>query len=155
MTADQSADLSADESDSSSPSKAIRSCTGAHEAIATAQHDALDVVTRRTALSLSLAGFAALLDGCGGGGSSDGEDPGLPSVWTMDHLYFTVGSGAKWDLAPGLPAHVVRGGTFGVSPSGAALPAGMRLSRSGILAVGSANPGTVVGVVFTYDEPAQ
>jgi hypothetical protein len=57
------------------------------------------------------------------------------------------------DLAATLPAGVARGGSFGVSSSGAALPAGMTLSSAGILAIGSATAGDVVGVVFTYQVP--
>ena len=65
----------------------------------------------------------------------------------------TVNSGATFDLSSTLPTGVTRGGTFGVDPSGARLPAGMSLSSSGILAVGTATLGTVTGVVFTYDAP--
>jgi hypothetical protein len=69
-------------------------------------------------------------------------------------LYFAVGSGATFDLVKTLPASIKRGGTFGVSASGAALPAGMTLSTVGILAIGNAAVAAVVGVVFTYAEPA-
>jgi hypothetical protein len=54
------------------------------------------------------------------------------------------------DLAATLPAGVARGGTFGVSSAGAPLPAGMTLSSAGILAIGNATAGEVVGVIFTY-----
>ena len=65
----------------------------------------------------------------------------------------TVGSGASFDLATTLPAGVTRGGVFGVDSAGAPLPIGMRLSSSGVLAVGTATVGTVSGVLFTYEEP--
>jgi hypothetical protein len=64
-----------------------------------------------------------------------------------------VGSGATINLASTLPTGVVKGGTFGISSSGASLPTGMTLSPAGILAVGSATTGAVVGVIFTYAEP--
>jgi hypothetical protein len=69
-------------------------------------------------------------------------------------LQFAVGSGASLDLASTLPTGVKRGGDFGISSSGAVLPAGMSLTSAGILSVGTAIVGTVSGVVFTYSEPA-
>jgi hypothetical protein len=66
---------------------------------------------------------------------------------------FLVGSGATFDLAATLPSGIRRGGVFGVSSAGAFLPAGMTLTAAGILSVGSATVGSVVGVVFTYAEP--
>lgn len=68
-------------------------------------------------------------------------------------MYFAVGSGATLDLATTLPNGVSRGGSFGISPTGAQLPAGMTLTAKGILGVGSATEGAVVGVVFTYELP--
>jgi len=68
-------------------------------------------------------------------------------------LYFSAGSGATLDLAGTLPAGVARGGVFGISPGGAALPSGVTLSSAGILSVGNASAGAVVGVLFTYAEP--
>jgi len=110
-------------------------------------------VTRRAALAIGLSGCATLVQGCGGGGGSG--DPSLmaPGTWNVGPLYLLVGSGATRDLAATLPLDVARGGTFAVSASGTALPAGMKLSAAGILAVGSAKSGTVDGVVFTYTEP--
>ena len=64
-----------------------------------------------------------------------------------------AGTGATVNLATTLPSGVVQGGTFGISSSGASLPSGMSLSSAGILAVGSATVGDVVGVIFTYAEP--
>ncbi|MCX8005115.1 MAG: hypothetical protein N2688_09185, partial [Burkholderiaceae bacterium] len=58
-----------------------------------------------------------------------------------------------YDLSATLPAGVVRGGTFGVDPSGARLPDGMTLSPAGILSLGSATVGQTTGVIFTYTEP--
>jgi hypothetical protein len=63
------------------------------------------------------------------------------------------GNDVDFDLAATLPPDVARGGFFGVSASGAALPSGMILSANGILSMGSATPGRAVGVVFTYTEP--
>ena len=58
------------------------------------------------------------------------------------------------DLTLTLPDSVAKGGNFGLASAGAGLPVGMTLSRQGILAIGTAVPGPVVGVVFTYTEPA-
>jgi hypothetical protein len=65
-----------------------------------------------------------------------------------------AGTGATFDLAGTLPSGVTRGGSFGVSPSGSALPGGMVLSAAGILSVGNAVVGQTSGVIFTYAEPA-
>jgi hypothetical protein len=59
-----------------------------------------------------------------------------------------------FDLSVTLPTGVKRGGTFAVSAQGAPLPAGMVLTTTGLLSVGSAKAGRVDGVVFTYAEPA-
>jgi hypothetical protein len=64
------------------------------------------------------------------------------------------GSQAPFDLAATLPADVRRGGIFGIDVSGAALPAGMTLTASGLLYAGVASIGTTPGVVFQYSEPA-
>jgi hypothetical protein len=64
-----------------------------------------------------------------------------------------VGSGATFDLSTTLPAAVRRGGIFGIDPAGARLPAGMSMTASGLLSVGSATISTVAGVIFTYDTP--
>jgi len=77
-----------------------------------------------------------------------------PTGWNVGPLYLVVDSGATVDLALTLPSNIIKGGTFGVSPSGSALPIGMTLSTLGILALGSATVGTFNGVVFTYTEPA-
>jgi hypothetical protein len=66
---------------------------------------------------------------------------------------FAVGTGATFDLSTTLPASVAKGGTFGVSSSGAALPSGMTLSPAGILSVGAAVAAQVAGVIFTYTPP--
>jgi hypothetical protein len=68
-------------------------------------------------------------------------------------LYFSPGGIVTMDLALTLPDSVVRGGIFAVASTGAGLPTGMTLSRQGILAIGTAAPGPVVGVVFSYTEP--
>jgi hypothetical protein len=77
------------------------------------------------------------------------------AVWDVGPLYFSAGSASTLDLSATLPNGVAKGGTFGVSTSGPALPEGMTLSANGILAIGSATAtGAVTGVVFTYAEPA-
>ena len=123
-------------------------------AIATALDHAVHSVTRRRALAFSLSGCAGLLEGCGGSGGS--TDQNLPEfeVWTINPVYLTAGvATSTFDLVPSLPRNVVRGGTFGVSPNGAALPAGTTLSPAGILAAVNAAAATVDGLVFTYTEP--
>jgi hypothetical protein len=104
-------------------------------------------------LAIGLSGCASLLEGCGGGGRSIDQDSTPPTAWNVGPLYFPVGSGATWDLSATLPSEIAQGGTFAISPTGAALPTGMTLSQSGILAVGGAAPGMVVGVIFSYAEP--
>ena len=81
--------------------------------------------------------------------------PAPPPVgWSVSPTpYFLSGTGAVFDLSTTLPAGVKRGGLFGISPSGAALPAGMSLSPTGMLSVGNAAAGRADGVVFTYAEP--
>jgi hypothetical protein len=64
-----------------------------------------------------------------------------------------ISSGAIFDMSSTLPATVARGGAFGVDASGTRLPAGMSLSSTGLLSVGSAAVGSVAGVIFTYDAP--
>jgi hypothetical protein len=80
--------------------------------------------------------------------------PPATVAWDVGAINFTVGSGATKDLAATLPTGVAKGGTFGVSASGAALPVGMTLSATGILAISTAPVGPVIGVIFTYAEPA-
>jgi hypothetical protein len=75
-------------------------------------------------------------------------------VWSVGPLYLSEGGIVTMDLALTLPDSVVKGGIFSVASEGAALPAGMMLSSQGVLAIGTAAPGPVVGVVFTYTEPA-
>ena len=64
-----------------------------------------------------------------------------------------VGSNGSFDLNTTLPLNIKRGGIFEIDASGPPLPAGMSLTSTGILAVGTAAIGTVTGVVFTYDAP--
>jgi len=66
---------------------------------------------------------------------------------------FILGGALTLDLATTLPSNVMKGGTFGIDPRGAALPAGMTLLSSGILSVGSARTSEAIGVIFTYSEP--
>lgn len=116
--------------------------------------------TRRHLLQHGLALAAVALVGCGGaetdaqpvgGGQTSAPPPASPWVVTVPTLL--VGGGASFDLAQTLPPDVVRGGVFGIDPSGAPLPSGMLLNANGTLSVGSASVGTVAGVLFTYDEP--
>jgi hypothetical protein len=74
--------------------------------------------------------------------------------WTVVLPVFLAGTSSSFDLAGTLPSGVARGGVFGVSSSGAPLPAGMTLSPSGVISVGNAGAGQVTGVIFTYTEPA-
>lgn len=80
--------------------------------------------------------------------------PQPPPVWNVGPIFFTVGSGATLDLASTLPNGVVKRGVFATAPGGAPLPTGMSLTPPGILAVGNATTGAVIGVIFTYAEPA-
>jgi hypothetical protein len=58
------------------------------------------------------------------------------------------------DLTSTLPAGVPSGGSFGVSESGAELPAGVSLTAGGLLsAAPDALIGPVDGIVFTYTLP--
>ncbi|MEQ1506318.1 MAG: hypothetical protein ABMB14_29065 [Myxococcota bacterium] len=128
-------------------------------------------ITRRRVLisGLSIGGAAALGIGCadsgddgsGGGlldsGSPEGTTPTEPTddptatEWIIPPTLLVEGSGGTVDLATTLPIGTPAGGTFGMDPSGAALPAGMTLSGDGILSVGTAAAGTIDGVVFTYE----
>ena len=114
----------------------------------------MGVVSRRQAVAFGLAGCATLLEGCGGGGGAPADEQNEdPFAWVVGPLYFMPKVVTTFDLRPGLPSHVVRGGTFAVSTSGAALPTGMRLSSSGVISLGSAEAGVIDGVVFSYTEP--
>lgn len=81
--------------------------------------------------------------------------PPAAQAWSVSPTpYFLADTGTTFDLSTTLPATVRRGGTFGVSPSGNPLPAGMSLSATGLLSVGSAKAGRTDGVIFTYEQPA-
>ncbi len=110
----------------------------------------MGVVSRRQAVAI---GVSTLLEGCGGGGVSADEVPADALAWVVGPLYFMPRVVTTFDLNPGLPPHVASGGTFAVSLQGAPLPAGMHLSSSGIISLGSAGTGVVEGVVFSYTEP--
>lgn len=135
---------------------------------------------RRDLLKFSLSSCATLLVGCGGAtedaaqpapspappppnpppapapspSPSPSPSPPPAEAWNPVLPVFLAGTSSTFDLAGTLPGGVIRGGVFGVSSSGAALPTGMALSPSGVLSVGSAVAGQVTGVVFTYTEPA-
>jgi len=120
-------------------------------------------VGRRTILCFGLASGALSLLGCdvSADDSSAASTPAptptpaapASAAWVVNPPSFAVGSGATFNLATTLPASVARGGAFGISPSGAGLPAGMTLAPVGILSVGTATVGSVAGVVFTYSSP--
>ena len=76
-------------------------------------------------------------------------------VWdTGNSLRLVADSVSRYDLNVTLPAAMRRGGVFRVASSGTALPSGVALAATGILsASSSAGIGSVVGVVFAYDEP--
>ena len=76
-------------------------------------------------------------------------------VWdTGNSLRLVADSVSRYDLNVTLPAAMRRGGVFRVASSGTALPTGVALAATGILsASSSAGIGSVVGVVFAYDEP--
>ena len=76
-------------------------------------------------------------------------------VWdTGNSLRLVADSVSRYDLNVTLPAAMRRGGVFSVASSGTALPTGVALASTGILsASSSAGIGSVVGVVFAYDEP--
>jgi hypothetical protein len=74
-------------------------------------------------------------------------------VWDVGVLSFVAGTSGTFNLAATLPSGVVAGGTFAVDPRGAALPAGVSLSPSGVLSVGAGGASAAVGVIFTYTEP--
>ena len=138
------------------------------------------LIGRRRALAFGLYGCAVLLSACGGSNedtaqpaSADEPTPApapspaptpaptpapspapAPAQWNVGPLFFAAGTATKLELSTTLPSGVRKGGTFGVSPSGMPLPAGMTLSSAGLLSLGTALVGTTTGVVFTYSEPA-
>lgn len=138
----------------------------------------VSVTSRRKALAL--LAWGTLMAGCGGGsGGTAAQNPvatdpsaspappaGSPTpaapaptsapaevAWNVGPIYFALGGASTFDLASTLPAGVQHGGTFGIDPSGENLPAGMALSDAGMLSLGTAAAGEVVGVMFTYAEP--
>jgi len=114
----------------------------------------MKVVGRRTVLGVGLGAGALLLLGCDVSEDAPAASPPPASAaWVVNPPSFAVGSGSTFNLANTLPAGVTRGGTFGVSQSGARLPPGMALTPAGVLSVGTAAVGSVAGVVFTYATP--
>lgn len=83
------------------------------------------------------------------GGTTDG---GMLE-WVVTLPVFVAGVATPFDLASTLPPSVVRGGVFSIDPIGAPLPAGMELTRAGLLSAGTAAPSSMDGVVFAYEEP--
>jgi len=132
------------------------------------------MATRRKALTLGLFGCTSLLFGCGPlmeyGSQADGSptpgsapapgrtptpSPASPQAWNVNPwTYFVASADTAFDLGPTLPSGLKRGGSFGIDPRGTALPAGMTLTPSGMLSVGTAQISQTSGVLFTYSEPA-
>lgn len=85
----------------------------------------------------------------------NGTVPNSSALWTINTpISFVEGSGDTIDLTKTLPSGTKPNGRFYVdTTSGPDLPAGMSLSSSGILSVGTASVAEVSGVVFAYDEP--
>ena len=125
--------------------------------------ESMKEVGRRTVLCFGFASGALSLLGCDVSADDSSVEstptptpapvPPASGTWVVNPPSFAVGRGATFNLAITLPADVARGGAFGVSPSGARLPAGMTLAPVGILSVGTATVGSVAGVVFTYSSP--
>ena len=91
--------------------------------------------------------------------SSEGGTPvadnRVQGTWVVAALLIAGDTSFVCDLAPTLPAGIIRGGRFSVDTSGAALPPGVTLSPEGILSLtGGARVGATNGVVFAYTEPA-
>ena len=76
-----------------------------------------------------------------------------PQSWDPIVPPLLVGSHSTFDLSRTLPSSIARGGKFSVDTAGAPLPRGMSLSAAGLIAVGTAAIGSVVGVVFAYESP--
>ena len=78
-----------------------------------------------------------------------------PATWEVAPTRtIAIPAGATFDLAATLPPAITPGGAFDVDPSGAPLPAGITLDRSGVLSVSSSASGGTAGVVFRYTPPA-
>lgn len=123
-------------------------------------------LSRRRFSTGACLGLLAALAGCGGS-----EDPptdqvttalpasprpqAAPVTWdVVSNRAIAIPPGATFDLAATLPPTVAPGGVFEVDPSGAALPAGVSLHRTGVLAVSNSATGGTTGVVFRYTPPA-
>ena len=114
----------------------------------------MKAVSRRDVVWWGLGAGALSLLGCGGGGGNESApSAAISPAWVVNSPTFAVDSDASFNLTNTLPAGVARGGSFGVSPAGAQLPAGMTLTSAGLLSVGTAAVGSVDGVVFTYATP--
>lgn len=74
----------------------------------------------------------------------------VTTAWTLPAT-ITFAPDGTFDLSLLLPAGLVRGGHFTVSPNGKPLPTGASLSPTGVLSATMA--GTAAGVIFGYDEP--
>ena len=93
---------------------------------------------------------------CGGGGGEASGGSSEPPGWDVASIsLFLNVPNSTFDLAATLPAGTKPGGRFSVDANGAALPAGVTLSSSGMLTLaGGAAPAQAQGVIFSYTEPA-
>ena len=107
-----------------------------------------DSARRRIAVALSLGWFTGLA-------SWPARRAGAvqPAWEVASDRSLVLRPGASFDLSTTLPRTMRRGGTFEVDPVGSPLPAGIRLSRSGVLTVDLVDSGGVEGVVFRYTPP--
>ncbi|MGZ8274565.1 MAG: hypothetical protein ACXWUM_11685 [Burkholderiaceae bacterium] len=134
-----------------------------------------NLARRRFSTGLCL-GLLTAVAGCGGtdDAPTDAAPTGLPVSSTPKPNTLMTGSStpkvATWDVAPTraiaippgatfdiaatLPPTITPGGVFDVDPSGAPLPAGITLDRTGVLTVSSSAVGGTAGVVFRYTPPA-
>lgn len=142
----------------------------------------MSLISRRSFLTVSVAGQALGLAACGGGavGSPPAPapvpvpppapapppvvvppptaTPALPPAaadWNLGPALYLVANGqVSLDLATSLPSGYAKGGVFGVDASGTPLPAGLRLTPAGLLSADpGASLGSLAGLVFSYQEP--
>lgn len=115
---------------------------------------------RRLSAGLCLSFLAGALPACGGAEYFDETaqpaSSGSSSQWEVASTRSVeLSPGGTFDLAATLPSGVARGGAFSIDPSGAPLPSGIRLDRTGLLSADRASIGvSAAGVVFRYSPPA-
>ncbi|MBB4844019.1 hypothetical protein HNP55_002555 [Paucibacter oligotrophus] len=141
----------------------------------------MSLISRRSFLTVSVAGQALGLAACGGGSAGSPPAPApLPAPapapvppapippptatpapppaaadWNLGPALYLVANGqVSLDLATSLPSGYAKGGVFGVDASGTPLPAGLTLTPAGLLsAEPGASLGSLAGLVFSYQEP--